>query len=149
MAGAPALLKAVGIGSCVVVALYDRNSRVGSLVHVVLPYVQESHNESNPGRFADVGIGMMVEKMKVAGSRIRDMEAKIFGGGNMFPETISSGSDMDIGKRNVLAVRQELERFNIGIAVEDVGGDVGRTVLLDTRDGSVIAKNACLESKTF
>lgn len=148
VAGPPTLLKAVGIGSCVAVALYDTNLKMGSLVHVVLPCIEESHDQSNPGRFANVAIGMMVEKMRVAGSLIHNMKAKIFGGGNMFPETISPDSDMDIGKKNLLAVREELRRFNIGIAAEDVGGDIGRTVLLDTRDGSVVSRNCLLEATT-
>lgn len=148
VAGPPALLKAVGIGSCVAVALYDSSLRMGSLVHVVLPYINESHDRSNPARFADVAIGMMIDKMKGVGSLTHNIKAKIFGGGNMFPETISPDSDMDIGKKNLLAVREELKRFNIGIAAEDVRGDIGRTVLLDTSDGSVVSRNCLLEATT-
>jgi chemotaxis protein CheD len=148
IAGSPALLKAVGIGSCVAVALYDRNSKVGSMVHVVLPCIEDSHDRSNPGRFADVAIGMMVDKMKAAGSLPWNLKAKIFGGGNMFPETISPDSDMDIGKKNLVAVREELKQFDIEIVAEDVRGDIGRTVLLDTRDGSVVSRNCLLEATT-
>lgn len=148
VAASPALLKAVGIGSCVAVAMYDGSSKTGSMVHVVLPCINESPDKSNPGRFADVAIGMMVDKMKMAGSLTHNLRAKIFGGGNMFPETISPDSDMDIGKKNLTAVREELKRFNIKIAAEDVRGDIGRTVLLDTGDGSVVIKNCLMETTT-
>lgn len=142
-AGPPDVLKAVGLGSCVAVALYDRHLKAGSLVHVVLPCIEGSHDRSDPGRFADVAIDMMVDKMKRAGSCIRSLEARIFGGGNMFPGTISPGSEMDIGSKNVLAVREELKRLDIRIVAEDVGGDIGRTVLLDTSDGSAVARTVC------
>ena len=113
----------------------------------MLPYIEGSHDRSDPERFADVAIDMMVDKMKRAGSCIRNLEAKIFGGGNMFPGTISSGSDMDIGRKNVLAVREELGRLGIRIAAEDVGGDIGRTVRLDTHDGSVVTRTVYVEGR--
>jgi len=135
-------LRAIGIGSCVAVALYDEHSRVGGLAHIVLPYIEEAHDKSHPTRFTDIAIGMMVDEMKRRGSRIKDIKAKIFGGANMFPEIIFSDSPMDVGKRNILAVREELNRHNIEIIVEEVGDHIGRTVLFDTRDGSVLVKTS-------
>ncbi len=80
------LLGAVGIGSCVAVALYDSYTRIGGLAHIVLPYMEEAHDNSHPARFADVAIGMMIDEMKRRGARIQNIGAKIFGGANMFPE---------------------------------------------------------------
>ncbi len=60
----------------------------------------------------------------------------------MFPEIISSDSTMDIGRRNISAVREELEKHNIEIIAEEVGDRIGRTVLFDTEDGSVVVKTA-------
>ena len=138
----PHLLGVVGIGSCVAVALYDSYTRIGGLAHIVLPYMEEAHDNSHPARFADVAIGMMIDEMKRQGARIRNIGAKIFGGANMFPEIIPSHSTMDVGKRNILAVREELKRHNIEIILEEVGGHIGRTVLFDTGDGSVLVKTA-------
>jgi chemotaxis receptor (MCP) glutamine deamidase CheD len=67
----------------------------------------------------------------------------------MFPEIISSDSLMDIGKKNILAVRQELKKQNIEIIAEEVGDHIGRTVLFDTRDGSVAVKTAVSESRNY
>jgi len=136
------LLGAVGIGSCVAVALYDSYTRIGGLAHIVLPYMEEAHDNSHPARFADVAIGMMIDEMKRQGARIQNIGAKIFGGANMFPEIIPSHSTMDVGKRNILAVREELKRHNIEIILEEVGCHIGRTVLFDTGDGSVLVKTA-------
>ncbi len=142
VAESPNLLGSVGIGSCIAVTLYDRDTTIGGLAHIVLPYIEETHNKSHPARFSDVAIGMMIDEMKAQGARIQDIRAKIFGGANMFPEIISSDSTMDIGKRNISAVREELEKHNIEIIAEEVGDHIGRTVLFNTRDGSVVIKTA-------
>jgi len=145
----PNLLKAIGIGSCVAVALYDRATKIGGLGHIVLPYIEEAHDKSQPARFADIAIGMMIDEMKRRGARTRDIWAKIFGGANMFPEIISSESNMDVGRRNILAVKEELKRYNIKIIAEEVGDHIGRTVLFDTGDGSVEVKNAHMSGKKY
>ena len=142
VAESPNLLRAVGIGSCIAVALYDRDTTIGGLAHIVLPCVEEAHNKSHPARFSDVAIGMMIDEIKGRGARIQNVRAKIFGGANMFPEIISSDSTMDIGRRNISAVREELEKHNIEIIAEEVGDHIGRTVLFNTDDGSVVVKTA-------
>ncbi len=142
VAESPNLLRAVGLGSCIAVTLYDRDTTIGGLAHIVLPCIEEAHNKSNPARFSDVAIGMMIDEMMVQGARIQNVRAKIFGGANMFPEIISSNSTMDIGMRNISAVREELEKHNIEIIAEEVGDHIGRTVLFDTGDGSVVVRTA-------
>ncbi len=142
VAESPNLLRSVGIGSCIAVTLYDRDTTIGGLAHIVLPCIEEAHNKSHPARFSDVAIGMMIDEMKTQGARIQNIRAKIFGGANMFPEIISSDSTMDIGRRNISAVREELEKHNIEIIAEEVGDHIGRTVLFNTDDGSVVIKTA-------
>ena len=142
VAESPNLLRSVGIGSCIAVMLYDRDTTIGGLAHIMLPCVEEALNKDHPARFTDVAIGMMIDEMKRHGANIQDVRAKIFGGANMFPEIISSDSTMNIGERNISAVREELEKQNIEIIAEEVGDNIGRTVLFDTSDGSVVVKTA-------
>jgi chemotaxis protein CheD len=145
----PHILRIVGLGSCIAVVLYDSSTRIGGLAHVMLPLIEESHDKSNPTRFSDIAVAMMIEEMERRGARTQEIKAKIFGGSNMFPEIIFSNSSMDIGKKNVLAVKEELKKFNIQIAASDVGDHLGRTVLFDTGDGSVIVKTAHLEWRKY
>jgi chemotaxis protein CheD len=145
----PHLLKAIGIGSCVAVTLYDRENRIGGLAHVMLPYFEEAHDKSNPTKFTDIAIAIMIDEMKRRGARPHNMIAKIFGGANMFPEIISSNSAMDIGKRNIVAVRKGLEGYGIQITASEVGGHTGRTVIFDTSDNSVTVKTANSEERTY
>jgi chemotaxis protein CheD len=145
----PHVLRIVGLGSCIAVVLYDRSTRIGGLAHVMLPHIEESHDKSNPSRFSDIAVGMMIEEMERRGARTQEIRAKIFGGSNMFPEIIFSNGSMDIGKRNILAVKEELKRYNIQIAASEVGDHIGRTVLFDTGDGSVLVKTAPLEWRKY
>jgi len=145
----PHILRIVGLGSCIAVVLYDSSTRIGGLAHVMLPHIDESHDMSNPARFSDIAVGMMIEEMERRGARIQEIRAKIFGGSNMFPEIILSNGSMDIGKRNILSVEEELKRYNIQISASEVGDNMGRTVLFDTGDGSVIVKTAHLEWRKY
>ena len=137
LAKPPCLLKTTGIGSCIAVTLYDRDTTMGSLAHIMLPCVEDILGDSPLAAFADAAIDMMVDQMKRNGASLRNAEAKIFGGANMFPKIIPYASDVDIGMRNISAVRNELTRHGIEIVAEEVGAFVGRTVLFDTCDGSV------------
>ena len=145
----PHLLRAVGIGSCIAVALYDRGTKIGGLAHTMLPDIEEAHNKSYPARFADVAIGMMIDEMKSRGACIQDIRAKVFGGANMFPNIILSDSPMDVGKRNIFAVKEELKRHNIRIVGSEVGDHIGRSVIFDTSNGSVMVKTANLMENEY
>jgi chemotaxis protein CheD len=145
----PHILRIVGLGSCIAVVLYDKGTRIGGLAHVMLPHIEESHDKSNPSRFSDIAVGMMIEEMERRGARTYEIRAKIFGGSNMFPEIIFSNGSMDIGKRNIVAVKEELKKYNIQIAASEVGDHIGRTVLFDTGDGSVLVKTAHLEWRKY
>ncbi len=138
-----------GLGSCVAVVLYDRKLLIGCVGHVMRPCIKEACDTSQPARFADMAVGMMVERMTALGSRIEDIWAKIFGGANMFPDLISKGSLMDVGALNILAVKQELKRYNIQIIAEEIGGHVGRSVFFDVNNGSVVVRSAYLEEKRY
>jgi chemotaxis protein CheD len=145
----PHILRIVGLGSCIAVVLYDKGTRIGGLAHVMLPHIEESHDKSNPSRFSDIAVGMMIEEMERRGARTYEIRAKIFGGSNMFPEIIFSNGSMDIGKRNIVAVKEELKKYNIQIAASEVGDHIGRTVIFDTGDGSVLVKTAPLEWRKY
>jgi chemotaxis protein CheD len=131
------------------VALYEGETGVSGLAHLMLPYFDEAHDKSNPARFIDVGVGRMIEKMNKRSVMSSNIKAKIFGGANMFPDVISSDSFMDVGKRNIQAVREELSKHSIDITAEELGGHIGRSVSFDTRDGSVVINTAFSEMRNY
>lgn len=137
---APHRLLAFGLGSCVGVFLYGREGCVGGLAHVMLP--EGAHlrrGTSQPAKFADLALDLMVNELVRRGAAVGRLSAKIFGGANMFP-MIDTGGRPPIGERNVAAVRQLLGRFGIPIAAAEVGGEWGRTVEADLVTGVAIVK---------
>ncbi|MFT8313967.1 MAG: chemotaxis protein CheD [Clostridium sp.] len=123
----------VGLGSCVGIALYDKYKKIGGLAHIMLPDSSQFNNITNEKKFADLAIPILIEKMAEQGSNVRNIKAKIAGGASMFNFTDKS-MNMDIGKRNSIAVKNVLREFNIPILSEDVGGNKGRTMILHTSD---------------
>ncbi len=140
VAESPYVLRCVGIGSCIAVAIYDKAVTMGGLAHNMLPQIAESSDKSSPARYSDAAIVMMIKEMKERNVSVCNLKAKIFGGANMFSDIISSDSTMNVGRRNISAVREELMKHGIEIVAEDVGGHVGRSVLFDMRDGSVVVR---------
>jgi len=152
IASAPALLKSYGLGSCVGVALYDPQARIGGLAHVLLPAWfkgkgQEARAASraplprNPLKYADLALEQLLRRLLEQGGSAERLSAKIAGGANMFssliPPPTSGPGKASIGDRNVKAVRVELKRLGIPLQAEDVGGEEGRTLELDTSTGAL------------
>ena len=129
----------IGLGSCIGIALYDRNKKVAGLSHIMLPDSTQFKSASNPMKFADSAIPLLVEKMKDQGCRKQNIVAKIAGGASMFNFSDKSIIS-DIGKRNSDAVKKALKEIGIPIIAEDTGGDKGRTMILEASTGKVTLK---------
>jgi chemotaxis protein CheD len=84
VAYSPDRLITVGLGSCIGIALYDKIQGIGGLVHIMLPDSTQFNNVTNPLKFADLAIPMLIEKMEKQGSNRRNLKAKIAGGASMF-----------------------------------------------------------------
>ena len=135
---APNKLVALGIGSCIVITLYDSMLRVGAMAHAMLPNSTKSGPTSNPLKFADLAIDDIIRRMGSLGSNRQNMEAKIVGGANMFP-SLRHGS-LRTGEENVSDVKEKLRKEGIPLAGEVVGGSVSRSVEFDTASGIVTVR---------
>ena len=59
---APDAITTLGLGSCVGVVLYDPNTKIAGLVHIMLPDSTKIRNNDNCAKFADTGIEEMVRR---------------------------------------------------------------------------------------
>ncbi len=138
----PAILVALGLGSCIGCAIWDKENHIGGMAHVMLPESREcmKGNEGlNMNKFADIAIPAMIDEMKQKGCSVERMTAKIAGGAHMFKGFMESET-MDIGKRNDAAVREELKKLGIPLLAHETGGGIGRTVRFDTSTGKMSIK---------
>lgn len=133
------ILVTSGLGSCVGIALYDARSKIGGLGHIMLPEIPSNRESANPAKYADSGIELLLDKLRKAGASTRRLRAKIAGGAQMF-DFKNSNSQMQIGARNIEAVKRILEKKGIKLLAEDVGKNYGRTMELHLKDGKVLIK---------
>ena len=128
----------LGLGSCVGIALRDKNNKVGGLAHIMLPDSTVIANQTNVAKFADTGIIELLKQMEKLGAVRRNIVAKIAGGATMF--ALSSRTNLNVGERNVEAVKAKLKELGIPILAEDTGLNYGRTVIFYPETGDYVIK---------
>jgi len=136
----PDALTTLGLGSCIGIALYDPTSKVGGLVHIMLPDSKSIKNNSNIAKFADTGIVELVSQMIKAGAHRNKLVAKIAGGAKMFATTGLSDIS-NIGERNAQASILMLNELKIPLLARETGENYGRTVELYCDSGEFIIKS--------
>jgi chemotaxis protein CheD len=130
------ILVTIGLGSCVGIVLYDAAAHVGGLAHVLLPSPALGRPDSNPAKFPQTAVPLLLEQMGQHGAGIRRISARLIGGASMFSGLGAPGT-IQMGERNVVASRQALHQHGVAIVGEATGGDFGRTVRLWVADGRV------------
>ncbi|MEA5010141.1 MAG: chemotaxis protein CheD [Angelakisella sp.] len=137
----PNVLVTYALGSCVGICLYDATSQVAGLSHIMLPSSSLITSSSQPKKFADTAILLLIKQMESMGARKNNLKAKIAGGAQMF-SSVSNSSIANIGQRNVQAVKDVLSELKIPIIAEDTGENYGRTLYFDSGNGSMRIKSA-------
>lgn len=136
---APATIISYGLGSCIGISLYDPQTKVGGLLHIMLPDSTQARATDHPAKFADTGLPLMLKDVMALGAVKTRMVAKIAGGAQMF--AFANATDvMRVGARNAEAAKKILKEMGIKLIAEDTGGTYGRTVSINLNDGSYIVK---------
>ena len=132
------VLVCYGLGSCIGLALFDRTAGVGALAHVVLPDSRLGRGQdAQPGKFADTAVPAAVSQLLKLGAVRSRLTARMAGGARML-NVVGSGTRLDIGARNVEAVRAALAGEAIPLVAEDTGGTYGRTLQLFIDNGRLL-----------
>ncbi len=129
----------LGLGSCVGVALRDPVTKVGGLLHAMLPDSTVVKNNTCVEKFVDSGLDELVKRMVKAGASRSRLEAKLAGGAQMF--AFQRNSDLvKVGERNAEAARKKLRAMHIKLLAEDTGLNYGRTVIYYPETGEYVIK---------
>ena len=137
---APSELVTYGLGSCLGITLYDPELKLGGLAHTLLPKPKAGMDTSRKGKFADTAIRLMIEALVDSGAEITRLQAKLFGGANMFA-ALQEWSGETIGQRNIASAKATLADLGIPLVAEDVGGNFGRTLVFNLESGKVTVKS--------
>ena len=131
---APATLISYGLGSCIGISLYDPQTKIGGLLHIMLPDSNQSRANENRAKFADTGIPDMLNELIRMGAAKSRLVAKLAGGSQMF--AFANASDiMRVGLRTASASKEIVKKLSIRLVGEDTGGNYGRTVQIDLSTG--------------
>lgn len=123
------------LGSCIAVCLYDKVEQVGGMNHYLVPLWNDNGLQSP--KYGNISIPKLIENMLNIGCEKYNLEAKIFGGGNVINV---SQEDMMIGRKNILIAKEILRDYNIKITAQDVGGNRGRKILMRSDTGKIFLK---------
>ena len=135
------VLTCLGLGSCIALCAYDPVSKVGGMVHIVLPESSINNAEKSPAKYADTAVPHLIEQMSKHDAIKTRLVVKIAGGAQM---SLASGlvGAFKTGERNVEMVLSALNKERIAVSGIDVGGNKGRTVQLYPATGKVTTRSA-------
>lgn len=126
------------LGSCVAACIRDRVSGMGGMNHFMLP---DSGNDADSPLSASMRYGayameVLINELLKAGARRENLEAKVFGGGNV----LRGFTTINVGERNAQFVRDYLRAENMRIVAEDLNDIYPRKVYFFPRTGKVLVK---------
>ena len=127
------------LGSCVAACIRDRISGIGGMNHFMLPDIGAT-DSGNPVsasmRYGTYAMEILINDLLKAGARRENLEAKVFGGGNV----LRSYTAINVGERNALFVREYLKAEKIRLLAEDLNDVHPRKVYFFPRTGKVLVK---------
>ncbi len=144
--GGGVVLVTHALGSCLGLTAYDETSRVGGLLHVMLPSSRINPDKAkvNPFMFVDTGVPAFFRAIYAAGGVKRRLRVSVAGGANVHR---SENDRFAIGKRNYLTLKKMLWKNGVLINAEDVGGAHARTMYLAIDTGRVWVSTAGRETQ--
>lgn len=124
------------LGSCVTVTLWHPTRHLGGMCHFMLPSRPRLPRQAPDGRYANEAFELFDRAIARHGTQAADYQAKLFGGGNMFPRQQMVPAH-DIGRKNIESGRSLLQQRGIRLLREHVGGAGHRKLYFDIWSGEV------------
>ena len=144
------------LGSCLAIIFYNPRLRLGAIAHAQLPekgmyegpgspkcsdycpnpcYYETP--DSNPYKYVSCSIRAMIDVFEQRGSLSHEIDVKLFGGASILPLMHPVKS---IGQQNIEIAYKLIERRQLRLVSQQVGGTSGRTLYLYSDTGEVLVK---------
>lgn len=125
------------LGSCVAACVRDKVKGIGGMNHFMLPdNTSEQSGWGVGGRYGTYAMEMLINQLQKLGAERRNLEAKVFGGGNV----LSSMSTTNVGELNARFVMNFLKTEKIPVAAKDLLDIYPRKVYFFPQTGRVLVK---------
>uniref|UniRef100_C6E0N1 Probable chemoreceptor glutamine deamidase CheD n=1 Tax=Geobacter sp. (strain M21) TaxID=443144 RepID=C6E0N1_GEOSM len=129
------------LGSCIAVTLFCPRTRFGAICHAQLPSIGNpagcSHDDLSHARYVECAVMMMLERLQAHGVANKELQAKVFGGADMFEGNVKRPG---VGKQNAEMALKVLDREAVRVLCRDLGGERGRKIVFHTDTGEVLLK---------
>jgi chemotaxis protein CheD len=138
----PAVMRTL-LGSCVAILFRVPRLGIAAFCHPMLP----AYPASGPAtrsivlgrRYVDFAIRDLAQQFDSLGVRRREIEVKLFGGGDVLVVTTPEARPT-VGKLNYEAAIRVLHDEGFDVAASSLGGTCGLTIQFDTTTGEVLLK---------
>jgi len=127
------------LGSCVSACIRDSVSGIGGMNHFMLPDCASADKDSPVSesmRYGTYAMEVLINQLLRNGARRENLEAKIFGGGNV----LRSFTTTNVGDRNASFVKKFLKDERIKVTGEDLLDIYPRKVYYFPKTGKVLVK---------
>ena len=124
------------LGTCVGVALYDSLTKVGGLLHLLLPEPVYSSPDDRPARYAATGLPLFLDALIQAGAVKENLRGGVAGGA-LVGRLTTLDLDLDVGGRTAEVVERILKQENIPIRKWETGGYFSCKLSLNLADGEI------------
>lgn len=126
------------LGSCVSVCLRDKASGIGGMNHFMLPY--SDNDPGNPvstsARYGTYAMEMLINHLLKLGATHKNLEAKVFGGGNV----LRGFTITNVGEQNAKFALNFLRTEKIKVVADDLLDIYPRKVYYFPQTGRALVK---------
>ena len=128
------------LGSCVAVAFYDPQKRIGGLNHFMLPGSIDKGDAvlSESGKYGMYAMELVINDMLKRGAQRGNIRSKVFGGGHVLNAV--AGDNDGVPRSNITFAFEYLQLEGFPVDSSDVGGTIARKVFFDPRTFKVLLK---------
>lgn len=125
------------LGSCVSITLWHPLQRIGAMSHFLLADRGNKRVFELDGKYGEEAMWLMMRDLARERVDVQECQAKIFGGGNMFPKHARKDASLNIGYKNGEAAKSWLNAHGIPIVSESLYGIGHRQIIFDIASGHV------------
>lgn len=132
------ILISYSLGSCLGLAIYDPETRIGGMLHAMLPLssLYAGRAVDNAAMFVDSGALELFKQLMDMGLSRNRAVVKIAG----CAQILGNSEHFRIGERNLAVIRRILWKNGILLKSADVGGSLTRSIRLDLATGRFLIK---------
>ena len=123
------------LGSCLGLMVHDPETKIGGLLHAMLPLSKINPQKAvdNPFMFVDTGVPMLFRQLYDLGGKKSRFKVKAAG----CASPLGASEMFNIGERNYLVLKKLLWKNNVLIESESIGGTSSRTIYFDVTTGKI------------